>query len=79
MNEEDFYTEDHTCIHCDWQVNYYSEVKELASALWIKYNAGLEGDDRAPYWDTFIDDAIEIIAKDKSTVTICLKCYSEFE
>jgi hypothetical protein len=69
---------ENACIHCDWQVNYYSEVKELASTLWIQHNAGLEGDDLAPHWDTFVEEAIDIIAQDKNTQRTCLNCDSPF-
>jgi hypothetical protein len=69
---------ENACIHCDWQVNYYSEVRDLAITLWMNFNIGLEGDDRAIWWDTFVDEAIEIIAQEKDTMTICLNCDSPF-
>jgi len=69
---------DSPCIHCDWQANYYSEVRDAAIILWMDYNRVLEGDDRAEWWDSFIEEAIDIVAQKKDTMTICINCDSPF-
>ena len=76
MREEDFYTEDHTCIHCNYEVNYYEEVKAEATILLNKHDENLVGDDRALFWDCFIDQAIEIVVREYPNVrTICDCCH----
>jgi hypothetical protein len=76
MNESDFYYEDDTCIHCDYTVNYYDEVKEEATKLFEKHNEGLEGDDMACHWDCFIEEAISYVVYQYASVrTTCDCCH----
>ncbi len=50
MNESNFYYEDDTCIHCDYTVNYYDEVKEEATKLEIS------SDTLVKYYKKELDD-----------------------
>ena len=79
MNEEDFYTEDHSCIHCDYTVYYYSEVKDICIQLMQKWNASNPEDEYTDDWKAFEEEAIaEAIQKDDSIRTTCINCDSPY-
>lgn len=77
-NESDFYRDDETCIHCDYTINYYDEVKEEAMCFVTKWNAE-NPDDQMQHpedWKDFSEEAIEqVVSKYRNIRTVCDCCY----
>jgi len=71
----------HTCIHCDYTVNYEFPVHEAALELLKKWNATHGEDDQVEEsdWDIFEEEAIEIVSQDDDVDTQCDECYDGYD
>ncbi len=74
------YDHEEKCIYCDWEV-YHDEVKDAAIELVQAYNAKCTDENAMldnDCWDSFIQEAVEIVAKCKHVHTECDECH-DFE
>jgi hypothetical protein len=76
----DPYPHKHKCIYCDWEDAYYDQVKDQAIELVKQHNETADEDEQLLLveWDTYIDEAIEIVSQRSNVHTECDDCH-DFE
>ena len=69
----------HTCIYCNYEANYFEEVKDAAIELMEKWNLSHDEDEQSIDWRDFEEQAIDIVAKYEETDTQCDECYDGYD
>lgn len=76
INDEQFL--DGSCIHCDWQFNYYDEVKQAScDVIDILFTKGLIDETDHSDWMDFVEDGIEhLLTVRTGVMRRCSECYT---